>query len=528
MKKNIRLLACVPGAARQASTWLSGPRTNRLQYQFVGFKEELGKAVGTSPWHVVSGRRYKKEQAVTVWGVSLIDAYRLVVDGDRFEALDRIAINKLPLSIPWNLVMVDNGRVIIPDANGRNVGDPAFHTRDSSYVILYDDALDQPAKVERVVTLSPADLRRVCRPGVARLMRGSAGVSLTPTFTGEMATWVGYRKGEEKQSYLVILDENLQILMAERISNSTPSNAIPSEDLGQDRTAFYIPTDTSIVKMVYDARRKALTKKWERKIPLRGRTGTTPTLMTTSDGQSFVVLVDAKAAVSNVLNGLIVESPVQRPSALIAMRCDDDLNGRSAYIRTELPDWLMTVENSPAVLGDTVVIANYSGYLPNGLMVPAGGKSPGFAVSQWSVSPDARLDVATGVLALRFVPGENRFRTLWSDPHTQISGVPAISGGANRVYGSGAEEATGQVYFYAYRLHADKEGPAGERVTRFPLGKAPFRSSRKDRDGNTIIPFSDYQLKPGEVFDAGNNILILEDGSVLLSLGSGIARLRDL
>ena len=84
-------------------------------------------------------RQYKEKGAVTVWGASLTDAYRFVVDGDRFKGMDRFMVNRFPLSIPWNLVGLDDGRVIIPDQDG--FGQEVFRkeTKGPSFLILKDD-----------------------------------------------------------------------------------------------------------------------------------------------------------------------------------------------------------------------------------------------------------------------------------------------------------------------------------------------------------------------------------------------------
>lgn len=120
-----------------------------------------------------------------------------------------------------------------------------------------------------------------------------------------------------------------------------------------------------------------------------------------------------------------------------------------------------------------------------------------------------------------------KFKIAWEDPDVQFNGVPAISGGVNRVYGTGAEESTGRSYVYGYCLVSDPTGPAGERVLRAELGKAPFRKPETDRRGNVVFKRSDYQTRRGEFYDAGNNIMILEDGSLILSGGRALARVRD-
>ena len=516
-------------SAQQASTWLRGPETNNLTVQVVDFKKALGKDLGTSPWHVVSPRRYGDSDAVTLWGASLTDAYRFVINGDRFEATDRSAINWLPVSIPWHFIGVDNGRFIVPDADGHKVSlRPRDRTDDPTLLVFSDDGrLDGRMKLERRVVIPESAFRRVCGVDDGEFFQSGTLLYLIPMFSEHVATTAVFRHGEVESSYLVILDSCLKPVAAKRIADSNPSNGTAAEPVNGNGTAFYIPTDKAIVKMVFNPKSSTVQRCWERRLPVRTRLGTTPTLMNTPSGEKFVLVVDAKAAVVAGLNGLIAANADSRPSTLVAVRREDDLGGRDAIITTKLPDWLTTVENSPAVRGDVIVIANYSGYLPNGLIVPAGGKAPPANASSWGKSPDARADFATGIIVLQYAAKTDSFRTLWVNSETQISGVPTISGGSNMVYGSGAEQKTRKTYFYGFRLTDDDKGRAGERIIRCEIGNAPFRETTTDFRGNVVFNLSDYKLAEGEVFDAGSNLLILEDGSAIISGGRGLVRIRD-
>lgn len=518
------------GSAKQASTWLSGPTTNSLAVQQVDLTAQLGKQIGASPWLVASSRRYRGD-AVTLWGASLTDAFRCVVDGNEFRALDVQPINRLPVSMPWNLVAVDNGNVIVPDQDGWRVN-PLGRTNGPTFLVYGDGPAGRrpgafPMRLRRVVEVPEADWRRVCNPPAgSEFLSGFAGVFLVPTFTGELAVTCLFEDGGTELTYLVVLGPNLRPRAAGFVGRSAPSNDVPAEPVDRFTTAFYVPLDGALVKMTYDARTRTVARRWSRPVPVRARTGTTPTLMD-AGGDRFVVLIDAKAAVSNGLNGFITYSQDTRDSELIAVRRDDDLQGRAAVTRTVLPSWLHTVENSPCARGDTIVVANYTGYLPNGLVVLPGGQAPIPNSRTWGASPDAVPDFATGIVALRYDPAVDRFSVIWSDPLTQISGIPTISDGANRVYGTGAERRDQRTYFYGYRLRRDAQGPAGEQVQRVAIGDAPFRVARRDLRGNFGFSYADYQFQAGEVFDQGNSLLVLEDESVIVNGGRTLVRVRD-
>ena len=181
----------------------------------------------------------------------------------------------------------------------------------------------------------------------------------------------------------------------------------------------------------------------------------------------------------------------------------------------------------PAVRNDVAVIANYLGYLPNGLVLPPGGEAPRLRVGDWGQSPDAKPEFATGVVALRYNPTTDRFDVLWENSQLQVSGVPTISESSNMVYGSGAEEPTRKTYFYGLRLLDDAKGRGGEVVIRQEFGVAPFSKARRNLRGQVGSLPTEYRFEEGEFFDAGNNLIILEDGSASVNGGRALTRVRN-
>ncbi|MEO0732627.1 MAG: hypothetical protein AAFZ52_07320, partial [Bacteroidota bacterium] len=521
------------GPARQASTKVAGPRSSDCEVQVRDFAESLGKEVGTSPWHMVSAARYPSPTTATIWGATLTDAYRFLVDGDRFEALDRFPLNYFPSSITWNLFSTDDGRVVVPDASGYRIAGQPRRSTDPSWLVLKDGngAPDQ-SKIELVDLLefTPRELRQLLRPPVgSRFGRSIAAGGSVPTYTGEIATTVSYLQDEERLTYLVVVDlDEMELIAGGLIGKGLKSNEIAAEPFGEHGTAMYVPLDESVVKVVYNGRTRQVTRHWEAKLPVRRRTGTTPTLVNTSDGRKFVCVIDSKCAVASVVNGLISCSEDERPSQLVAVERDAPAGRRPRILTTELPDWLRTVENSPAAYGDRIVVANYSGYLPNGLYVPPGGHIENEDnLAAWMVSPDARVDFARGIVALRYDIRKRDFVIDWADEGHQVSCIPTISAGANMVYGVGAEEDNGDYWLYGFRLKNESPHRKGSLALRVKLGKAPFRMARNDAAGNLIFPRDDYQLKAGEVFDAGNQIILLNDGSLIISGGRSLVRVQE-
>lgn len=522
------------GPARQASTPTSGPVSNNVDVQIRNFQETLGKDVGTSPWHMVSPQRYSNSTAVTIWGATLTDAYRFLVDGERFEALDRFPINYFPSSIPWNLFSMDDGRVVVPDASGYRIAGKGKRSNNPSWLIL-KDGNGNPARSKIRLTdlleFKEQELRQLVQPPAgSKFANLTAANGSVPTYSGEIATTISFLdKQDVRYTYLLIVDvDQKTILAGGLIGQGLKTNEIAAEPFGTDGTAFYVPLDESIIKMVYNSSNQQLERHWEARLPVRRRTGSTPTLVNTSDGRQFVCVIDSECAVTSITNGLIACSEDSRPSQLVAVERSAAKGATPRILTTTLPTWLRTVENSPAALGDQIVVANYSGYLPNGLLVPAGGALPANNTARWLVSPDAQADFATGIVALRYDKTQQNFVLDWQDPKRQVSCIPTISAGANRIYGVGAEQTNGDYWLYGYQLTDEPNGGGkGDLKLRIRLGKAPFRATQRDRQGNLIIPREDYQLKAGEIFDAGNQIILLEDGSLIISGGSALVRVRE-
>lgn len=84
----------------------------------------------------------------------------------------------------------------------------------------------------------------------------------------------------------------------------------------------------------------------------------------------------------------------------------------------------------------------------------------------------------------------------------------------------------GKLYLYDFRLAADEHGEAGARLLRVELGNAPFRNPTVDAQGNVVFRRQDYTIAEDEMFDAGNNLIVAADRSLILAVGSGLVRVR--
>ncbi len=467
---------------RQASTDLPGPRSVRPDVQISSFEADAEGEMGTSPWHILSDRRYANSRtARTLWGVSLQYVYKYEVDGDRFRFVDREKINALPISIGWNFHVLADGRVLVPNTNGMRLGsNRECRGRHPSFLIYRDGATsDSQLSCVGKFEFSPTVVEQAC--GFRDVNALSTPIFSDVLHDGSIAARVVRRARGETETYIAVIDNGLtRIRSCTRAFEGTQSNASPLERLPNGGTRIYVPTDTTIVAFDYDPAAAAVKKSGEVAIAFRARTGTTPTLVETGN-RRFLVVVDAQCAVDNVFRGTIsCDTENTAPSALVAIPLP---LGSGQTIRTELPAYITTVENSPAASGADVVVANYTGYTPDG-------------------PRDGRRERATGIVKLRWNEADARFMIAWERPDLQISGVPTISRATGLVYGSGSEPDR-QTYFYGLRLSD------GATVQRTNVG-ASYRI--KKRAG---------------IFDAGNNIIINDDGSAIWPGGESLVRIRD-
>ena len=484
------------GVARQASTALGGPRTAEPGVQVSYFREAAGTAFGTSPWHILSDQVYSNSPtARTVWGASLKYLYKYEIDGEIFRYVDSFKLNDLPLFIGWNFFALRDGRIVVPNPSGLRVRQHRRSPcagRHASLLVFRDGTTSgSPIACEHKFEFTPSVIESAC--GFRRTTMGTTAVGVDVLLDGDIAARLrretGRGRNKTRETWEAILDNAMtRIKACVHVSDGNSTNGVPMERDVDGSTIFYIATETEIIAMRYRSRDNLLERAAAVPVRYRGRTGTTPTLLGFGDDQ-WIITVDGRCAVTNVFSGNIeCDEANTGPSELVATPRP---LGTGPTVSVPLPDFIDTVENSPAVAGNDIVVSNYSGYTPDG-------------------KKDGRPDRATGIAKLSWNPRTRAFQVDWVNADIQFSGVPAISAGANLVYGSGSE-VDGNTYFYGLRLTPDASGPAGEIVVRVRVG--PSTETRRGAgDG---------------VYDAGNNILINDDGSVIWPGGESLVRIRD-
>ena len=483
------------GPYRQSSTMLNGPVSQQPDVALSYFEEDAGEALGTSPWHILSETKYtNSETARTLWGVSLKYLYKYEVDGDNFRYIDHFQLNQLPFFIGWNFFSLSDGRVVVPNPNGLRLRGDRYRKcrgRHPSLLIFRDgNTSGSPIECTGKFEFSPRVLKKSC--GFRKGIYGTTAVWSNVLYSGEVA--IGIRRSEgrgrnkKRENWVAILDNDLTYIEAcARVSDGVSTNGTPMMKRSDGSTTYFIATEFELIAMNWNPNTQSLKREASVRTNYRGRTGTTPTIF--GEGHNrWIATVDAQCAVKNVFNGSIECDQDTSPSKLVVYQLP---LGSAPAIYVELPEFIDTVENSPAAAGNDIVVANYSGYTPEG-------------------KKDGIKDRALGVVKISWDPLSGRFVTDWQNAEIQISGIPTISTTANRVYGSGTE-LDGHTYFYGLRLNSDAEGGGGEVVTRVRVG--PSRDTKRGANDR--------------VFDAGTNILINDDGSAIWPGGEVLVRIRD-
>ena len=210
----------------------------------------------------------------------------------------------------------------------------------------------------------------------------------------------------------------------------------------------------------------------ERLRAVRGKnctgTGTTATLIGEPD-HGVVVMVDGHAPQNNLVAFWRGEIPGDWPGL---PGQDRRLAGRIALPLSTPDGEGHTAENSPAVLGNSVFVAQWAGFNPD-------------------------CTPPKGVQRIDWVPDARRFELVWANPDVHFNGIPTASSASGLVYGTGRGD--GCTYHY--------------RGLDLSNGALRFDIAMPGDDGYT---------------DQGNQQTVASDGSIIVGVRKGTLRIyRD-
>ncbi len=384
MHRNAYAQASAPFDAPTAADFLAG----RLTKTFVPHPTEGtdGDGGGVSPWSHVS-TRYPDGSRV-IWQANRTQVWKSIQNGDTFEVVDNYNLVGSFTNLHWQLILLANREVLVLDNERR------------AFFVFTDDPMDPWSEIELVRTV-PVDATQT--PGD---LTGKFNV----TFDGHLV----YLTQEDFLGAIRLSDWSL--VAAGRAPEGSFHNNFTIDEAG----GIYVTTPTQMVKMHWDG--AGFSIGWAVDYDSTGPTingtfgsGTTPTLMGFRPHEDrLVVIADAgipshlvafwRDAIPPEWGGVPGFEDRPRIAAVQPL----------ATIDPAATGW--SVENSLAVRGADVVIAQYNGPRPQLL--------------------DGCSDVP-GVEKHRWNGRDRRFELAWANADVAINSVPTMSARTGLVYGVG-------------------------------------------------------------------------------------------
>lgn len=413
---------------------------------------------GTAPWTVFPAPYSDGSQAVisnTQYGV-----IKFLMNGPEFKQVSYLDLPRGRWDFDWNVAALRNGEIVVSNIS-RN-----------QFVLLRDARPDCPTcelEVARTITVPKS--------------AGEITIHFSISYDGHILVLM-----EDSRIAAISLDTG-QVVATHRLGDAATGYAYHNAFATDETGRIFITTQTAVTALDWNG--STFRKAWQAAYDFRGPgceeprrhsrlrerirtirgqrctgTGTTPTLM--GDAESgLVVMVDGHAPRNNLVafwRGAI-------PADWQGIAGEDRrLAGRIALPLSTPEGEGHTAENSPAVLGQAVFVAQWAGFNPD-------------------------CTPPKGVQRVDWDASARRFRLVWANPDAHFNGIPTASASTGLVYGSGRADGC----TYAYR---GLDIATGKIMLDVPLGKD---------DGFT---------------DQGNQQAIADDGSIVVGVRKGTLRLH--
>lgn len=440
--------------AQAASSWRGPEAGDTLDVQHISLR-----GWGGTPTQMHLSERYP-DGSRTAWSTTLTSIVKAKVQGDEFVFAGGYKMDERILegSVHWNMQLGAGNKAFVPDPKNRAI--LRFGDRDPSNPmseIVLEDTFVLPNEV-----------------------KGKA-VVINLTFDGWLVfmtteAWIGAVRTD--------FSEYRAFDLGEAIQDRTIHNSFPVDENG----GIYLVSANGMSKVRWTGNGFELV--WNTPYNFRGPgcpppssnvwreiarvftgqsctgSGTTPTLMGRGNMDKLVYAVD-----SHEKNNLVAfwrdDIPADWPG----------LPGRDRRVAgvLQLPysTWEgagFTAENSPAVAGYDIAVAQYAGFTP-------------------------RCEVPKGVQMARWHPEQNRLSLLWTNPEVQFNNIMTISLPSNLLYGVGRG---GRCEYIYQGLDLD----SGQSAFALPLGRS-----------------RDY-------LDQGNSHALNDDRSIIFGSPTGMVRIR--
>lgn len=351
-----------------------------------------------SPWTML-GEPYR-DGTLPVYTTPADGAGKYVIRNGRLESVDFLNLDRGMFEFDWGMVVLQGHLFVVTEQGEDRIaiigdvrpGDPS-----------------SPLEVKKRITIDEDRYGKLA----AHMSLAPSGHLIALTETGKLLA-VDLLRGEVVAEYSTA-DE----------AGYAYHNSFPIDDDGR----IYLAAQAQVAAIDWDGRRFRLV--WSANYDMRGPgcedtprnpsqlsqfravsrgesctgSGTTPTLIGTRENGVFV-LVDGHSPANNLIAFWRDEPPSDWQPL-------DDPTGRKATLDRRVagviplpystPDGEgFTAENSPAVLGNGILVAQWSGFSPNRRSL-------------------------RGVQRVDWLPRERRFEIAWTNPDVMFNGVPVIA-----------------------------------------------------------------------------------------------------
>lgn len=418
-----------------------------------------------SPWTVLRPPARDGSQVVLTTPVNGVAKY--LIENDRLHAVHFLPLERRFLDFDWGIVLLADGSALVTEKQ---------HNR----FVLVSDAPNDPRSPLRIVRRIPIDPARFGK--------------LTAHFTvGYDGTVFALTEKPSRLAMNLATGEIIATLDLGKEKGLATHNSFPIDERGR----MYFVGQSAMFAV--DWQRGVLSLAWTAPYNMRGPgfddaqdrskrrdvigvargeagtgSGTTPSLIG-DPGPGVVVVVDGHSPRNHLVAFWRDEippdwQPLKHPSQP-GVTLDRRVAGVIPLPHSTPDGEGHSAENSPAVLGNAVVIAQWAGFRPDAT------PPKGLQRVDWKVA-------------------ERRFDLVWANPDLHLNGVPTIARGPTgaRVVGMGRENAR-----YVYSI---VDFATGELIRRIDLGA------------------------DDAVLDQGNNHVIAADGSIVYGGKGSVVRLN--